>query len=31
VSKIGEAPELRQRTRREADAWYAGITADIFG
>ena len=31
VSKVGESAELRRQTRAEADAWYAGITADIFG
>jgi hypothetical protein len=31
VSKVGESQELRRQTRLEADAWYAGITADIFG
>ena len=31
VSKVGESAELRRQTRAEADAWYAGITGDIFG
>jgi NADH dehydrogenase FAD-containing subunit len=31
VSRVGESPELRRQNRAEADAWYAAITADIFG
>ena len=31
VSKVGESAELRRQTRKEADAWYESITADIFG
>jgi NADPH-dependent 2,4-dienoyl-CoA reductase/sulfur reductase-like enzyme len=31
VSKVGESDEVRRQTRAEADAWYASITADIFG
>lgn len=31
VSKVGENRELRRQTRKEADAWYESITADIFG
>lgn len=31
ISKVGEDPALRRRTRSEADAWYETITADIFG
>lgn len=31
VSAVGETPEVRRQTRAEADAWYASITADIFG
>jgi sulfide dehydrogenase [flavocytochrome c] flavoprotein subunit len=31
TSKVGEPPEVRKQTRREADAWYESITADIFG
>jgi NADPH-dependent 2,4-dienoyl-CoA reductase/sulfur reductase-like enzyme len=31
VSKVGESAELRRQTRAEANAWYASITADIFG
>jgi sulfide dehydrogenase [flavocytochrome c] flavoprotein chain len=31
VSKVGESQELRRQTRKEADAWYDSITADIFG
>lgn len=31
VSKVGEGLEIRKQTRREADAWYESITADIFG
>ena len=31
VSKVGESREVRRQTRAEADAWYDGITADIFG
>lgn len=31
ISEVGESAELRKQTRAEADAWYAGITADIFG
>lgn len=30
VSEVGESAEVRAQTRAEADAWYAGITADIF-
>jgi hypothetical protein len=31
VSTIDEDPETRARSMTEADAWYDGITADIFG
>ena len=31
VSKVGESDEVRRQTSREADAWYAAITADMFG
>jgi NADPH-dependent 2,4-dienoyl-CoA reductase/sulfur reductase-like enzyme len=31
ISLVGESAELRARTKAEADAWYDGITADIFG
>ncbi len=31
VSQVGEDPALRARNRAEADAWYASVTADIFG
>jgi sulfide dehydrogenase [flavocytochrome c] flavoprotein chain len=31
VSKVGESREMRMANRKEADAWYASITADIFG
>ncbi|MGI9489619.1 MAG: FCSD flavin-binding domain-containing protein [Geminicoccaceae bacterium] len=31
ISEVGESAELRADTRREADDWYAGIVADIFG
>ena len=31
ASKVGESREVRRQTRAEADAWYDGITADIFG
>jgi sulfide dehydrogenase [flavocytochrome c] flavoprotein subunit len=31
ISKVGESIEIRKQTRREADAWYDGITTDIFG
>jgi hypothetical protein len=31
VSNVGESHEVRQQTRKEADAWYDSITADIFG
>lgn len=31
ISQVGEDRELRRANRREADAWYASITADIFG
>ncbi len=31
VSTAGEDAETRARSRTEADAWYDGITADIFG
>ena len=31
VSQVGESAEVRRQTRREADAWYAAITADVFG
>ena len=30
VSEVGERSQVRARTRAEADAWYASITADIF-
>lgn len=31
ISQTGESREVRAQTRAEADSWYAGITADIFG
>jgi NADPH-dependent 2,4-dienoyl-CoA reductase/sulfur reductase-like enzyme len=31
VSKVGESREVRVANRKEADAWYESITADIFG
>jgi sulfide dehydrogenase [flavocytochrome c] flavoprotein chain len=30
ISETGESGQLRRETREEADAWYAGITEDIF-
>ena len=31
ISEVGETDELRATTANEANAWYDGITADIFG
>ena len=31
ISKNSETSEERQKTYKESIAWYAGITADIFG
>ena len=31
ISEIGEPGDLRKQAKLEADGWYAGITADIFG
>jgi NADPH-dependent 2,4-dienoyl-CoA reductase/sulfur reductase-like enzyme len=31
ISKVGESPETRLQTARQADAWYGAITADMFG
>jgi sulfide dehydrogenase [flavocytochrome c] flavoprotein subunit len=31
ISKVGESREVRMTNRKEADAWYDSITADIFG
>lgn len=31
ISEVGESIDLREQTKLEADGWYAGITADIFG
>ena len=31
ISKVGESEEVRMANRKEADAWYDSITADIFG
>jgi sulfide dehydrogenase [flavocytochrome c] flavoprotein subunit len=31
ISKVGESREVRMANRKEADAWYDSITADIFG
>ena len=31
ISEVGESADLREQTKLEADGWYAGITADIFG
>lgn len=31
ISKLGESGETRSETAREARAWYAGFTKDIFG
>jgi sulfide dehydrogenase [flavocytochrome c] flavoprotein subunit len=30
ISKVGESREVRMANRKEADAWYDSITADIF-
>jgi sulfide dehydrogenase [flavocytochrome c] flavoprotein subunit len=31
ISNVGESEEVRLANRKEADAWYDSITADIFG
>lgn len=31
ISEVGESTDIRHQTKVEADGWYAGITADIFG
>jgi sulfide dehydrogenase [flavocytochrome c] flavoprotein subunit len=31
ISNVGESKEVRLANRKEADAWYDSITADIFG
>jgi sulfide dehydrogenase [flavocytochrome c] flavoprotein subunit len=31
ISKVGESRDARMANRKEADAWYDSITADIFG
>jgi sulfide dehydrogenase [flavocytochrome c] flavoprotein subunit len=31
ISKVGESDDVRMANRKEADAWYDSITADIFG
>ncbi|NQV82548.1 MAG: FAD-dependent oxidoreductase [Rhodospirillales bacterium] len=31
LSQVGEAPEIRQKTAEEGDAWYAGMVRDMFG
>jgi NADPH-dependent 2,4-dienoyl-CoA reductase/sulfur reductase-like enzyme len=31
ISKVGESAETRHRAVRQAEAWYAAITADAFG
>jgi hypothetical protein len=31
ISKVGESPETRAEVAHQASAWYAAITADIFG
>ncbi len=31
ISDVGETADLREKTKLEADGWYAGITSDIFG
>jgi sulfide dehydrogenase [flavocytochrome c] flavoprotein chain len=31
ISKVGESAETRHRAARQAEAWYAAITADAFG
>jgi sulfide dehydrogenase [flavocytochrome c] flavoprotein subunit len=31
ISNVGESRDLRMANRKEADAWYDSITADIFG
>jgi sulfide dehydrogenase [flavocytochrome c] flavoprotein chain len=31
ISKVGESADTRRRTAREAEAWYAAFTQDLFG
>lgn len=31
ISKVGESAETREHAARQAEAWYAAITADAFG
>jgi sulfide dehydrogenase [flavocytochrome c] flavoprotein chain len=31
ISKVGESRDVRRANRKEADAWYDSLTADIFG
>ena len=31
ISKVGESAEARERAARQAEAWYAAISADTFG
>ena len=31
ISKVGESAEVRERAARQAEAWYAAISADAFG
>jgi sulfide dehydrogenase [flavocytochrome c] flavoprotein chain len=31
ISKVGESRQVRMANRKEADAWYDSITADVFG
>jgi sulfide dehydrogenase [flavocytochrome c] flavoprotein chain len=31
ISNVGESEEVRLANRKEADAWYDSIIADIFG
>jgi NADPH-dependent 2,4-dienoyl-CoA reductase/sulfur reductase-like enzyme len=31
ISNVGESRDMRMANRKEADAWYDSITADIFG
>ena len=30
ISEVGESADIRAQTRAEAEAWYAGIIADVF-
>ena len=31
ISKVGERAETRKQAARQAEAWYAAISADAFG